>query len=157
MKPLNWQRIKKTIPEAASKRPRLAILILGLVTLLGLTWLTINTQMVLVGQRVRDLEAKLDRVNHENAKLEYDIAVMTQPKRIADRATALGLRPASQGQTTYLSVKYTPRDNPSQEQSRDSAQNQSRAERGIDLGLWWNELRSLFGLDGDLRTAEASR
>ncbi len=150
MKPLNWQKIKKQIPEAASKRPRLAILILGLLMLLGLIWLTINTQMVLVGQRVRDLEAKLDRVNHENAKLEYDIAVLTQPKRIADRASALGLRPASLAQTTYLSVKYTPRETLVQALPKAPA-------RSFDLGLWWNEVLIRLGLDSDLHTAEASR
>jgi cell division protein FtsL len=150
MKPFNWQKIKKQIPEAASKRPRFAILILGLLALLGLTWLTINTQMVLVGLRVRDLEAKLDRVNHENAKLEYDIAVLTQPKRVVDRASALGLRPASLSQTTYLSVNYTPRDNPVEALGKDTS-------RPPDLVSWWSDLLSHVGIGPDAHTAEASR
>ncbi len=156
MNPFNWQKIKKQIPEAASKRPRLAILILGLFALLALTWLTINTQMVLVGQRVRDLEAKLDRVNHENAKLEYDIAVLTQPKRIVERAFALGLRPAMPGQTTYLSLKYTPRDAVAQAQPMETTQSLSRSAPGHDLAAWWVEWLSWLGLSADTRTAEAS-
>ncbi len=150
MNPFNWQKIKKQIPQAASKRPRLAVLILGLLALLGLTWLAINTQMVLVGLRVRDLEAKLDRVNHENAKLEYDIALLTQPKRIADRASVLGLRPATLGQTTYLSIKYTPRDSLAQAQPNETT-------HSFDFISWWSELLSHLGLDADSHTAEASR
>ncbi len=146
----NWQKLKKKMHIPTPNRPRFAILVLGLGALLGLSWLSINTQTVLVGERVRELEAKLDRVNHENAKLEYDIALLTQPRRMADRATAIGLRPAALGQTAYLNVKYTPRDALAYKLP-------SAAERSFDWTVWWNNLQSWLGLGVDVRAAEASR
>jgi cell division protein FtsL len=129
----------------------LAILLLGLVALWGLLWLGITTQTVVLGQHVRDLDAQLDQTLRQNAQLEYDTAVLLQPDRIAKRATALGLRPASPTQTVYLDIKYAPRAAYVQQKKLVEPPPPS------DWTTWINDLLASIGLGSPSRSAEASQ
>jgi len=159
MNTINWQSVRHKFiynlntfkPRVTLTRTRLAILLLGLVALWGLLWLGITTQTVVLGQHVRDLDAQLDQTLRQNAQLEYDIAVLTQPDRIAKRATALGLRPASPSQTVYLDIKYAPRAAYVPEKKIVEPQPAS------DWATWVSDLFASIGLGSPSRSAEASQ
>lgn len=159
MNTINWQSVRRQFiynfstlrPRVTLTRPRLAILLLGFVALWGLMWLGITTQTVVVGQRVRDLDAQLDQTLRQNAQLEYDIAVLTQPDRIAKRATTLGLRPASPSQTVYLDVKYAPR------AAYVSEKRIVQPQPASDWTSWVGDVLASFGLGSPSRLAEASQ
>ena len=159
MNTIHWQSIRRQFiyqfaafqPRITLTRTRLAILLLGLVALWGLMWLGITTQTVVLGQHVRDLDAQLDQTLRQNAQLEYDIAVLTQPDRIAKRATALGLRPASPSQTVYLDIKYAPRAAYVLEKKT------SEPQPTFDWTTWVGDVLASFGLGSPSRSAEASQ
>ena len=150
----NWQAIKIKIwdlkPRLVLTRARAAILILGFVALWGLLWLGITTQTAGVGQRVRELDAQVELTVRENAQLQYDIAVLTQPDRIIKRATALGMRPVSPSQTVYLDIKYAPRAAyvPENKTVEPPAE--------FDWATWVSNALASVGLGFPSRTAEAS-
>ncbi len=155
MNSFNWHSVKHKIANLKRKtmltRTRLAILLLGLVALWGLMWLGITTQTVIMGQQVRELDAQLDRTLRENAQLEYDIAVLTQPDRIAKRAAALGLRPASPSQTVYLDIKYGPR------AAYGAEKKLVGSPPAFDWAAWFNDALAAIGLSVSSRSAEASQ
>lgn len=132
---------------------RLWVLLIGILALWGIVYLGLNSQAVVTGQHVHELQDKLDRVNRENAQLEYDIAARLQPGRIAERATALGLHPATISQTVYISVKNYPTRAASV--ARD-AQRTTTTSRPFALASWWNDLLASVGLGGGLGAAEAT-
>lgn len=132
---------------------RLGILLVGIIALWGIVYLGLNSEATITGQRVHDLQDKLDRISHENAQLEYDIAALLQPSRMAERATALGLRPATISQTVYFNVKNYPT---SAASVTYESQPTTRKLRPSDLTSWWNDLLARVGLGGGLRAAEAT-
>jgi hypothetical protein len=155
MNSVHWHRFKNKIAHLKSRltltRTRLGILVLGLVVLWALMWLGISTRMALVGQHVRELDDQVDLTQRQNAQLEYDIAVMTQPDRIAKRAAALGLRPASPAQIVYLDIKYPPR-------AAYAPQKQvADLPPQFDFALWWRNALSSVGLSASGLAAEASQ
>jgi cell division protein FtsL len=158
MDTINWQSVRHQFiykfgrlnPRITLTRPRLAIMLLGLVALWGLMWLGITTQTVFVGQHLRDLDAQLDQTQRQNAQLEYDIAVLTQPDRIIKRATALGMRPASPSQTVYLDIKYPLR-------AAYVPEKKSVEPPTSDWTTWLNDAFAALGLSSPARLAEASQ
>jgi len=152
---LHWHPIKimiaKLKPRLTLTRTRLGILILGLVVLWALMWLGISTRIAFVGQQVRELNDQADLTQRQNAQLEYDIAVLTQPDRIAKRAAALGLRPASPTQIVYLDIKYPPR-------AAYAPQKQvAELPQRFDFPLWWKNALASVGLSTPGLAAEASQ
>lgn len=87
---------------------RALVLLVGLVALLGLLYLTQSSQATLTGTRAVELQTRLERLRRENAQLEYEIAVLTAPDKLAERARRLGLRPATITQTMYIVVHDYP-------------------------------------------------
>jgi len=70
------------------------------------------SQTTLTGQRVREIQLDIERIKRENMQLEIDIAALTAPVRIAERARALGLRPTLPSQVQYIVIKDFPTTNP---------------------------------------------
>ncbi len=87
---------------------RLLIWLVGVLALVGLIYLGQSSQAVVTGARVLELQAELERLQRTNAELEYEIATLTTPARLAERARALGLRPATMSQTIYIVVPDYP-------------------------------------------------
>lgn|SRR5574341_48526 len=148
----NWQN-KNSFTRISFDNVRLWVLLVGLIALWGIVYLGLNSESAVTGQRVHDLQDKLDRVNRENAQLEYDIAALLQPSRMAERATALGLHPATISQTIYITVKNYPTRATS---VAHEAQPTATTLRSFDLASWWNDLLASVGLGGGLRAAEAT-
>ncbi len=132
---------------------RLWVLLIGIIALWGIVYLGLNSHAAVTGQHVHELQDKFDRVSRENAQLEYDIAARLQPSRIAERATALGLHPATISQTVYINVKNYP--TPAASVTYES-QPTTRKLRTSDLASWWHDLLASVGLGGGLRAAEAT-
>jgi cell division protein FtsB len=132
---------------------RALLLMVGLVALLGMIYLTQSSQATLTGTHTLELQDKLERLRRENMQLEYEIAVLTTPDRIARTATRLGLRPATITQTTFLVVK----DYPVVSKSAPRNVEPATAVTGSNpIELLWNELLARLGLLPSARTAEAS-
>jgi len=87
---------------------RALMLLVGLLALLGFVYLGQNGQATMTGRRTQDLQAQRERLKRENAQLEVEIAQFTNPNRLAARAIALGLHPATDTQKTYYTVKNFP-------------------------------------------------
>ena len=132
---------------------RALLLLVGLIALLGMIYLMQSSQATMTGTHLIELQGKLERLRRENAQLEYEIAVLTAPDRIADRARRLGLRPATITQTTYIAVKNYPV-LPRKPTPRAEPADTLTASNSIDL--LWNELLSRLGLVSNARTVEAS-
>ncbi len=131
---------------------RALLIMLGVLALLGVIYLTQSSQATMTGQRAQDLQTRLDRLKRENAQLEYEIAVLTTPSKIAERARALGLHPATTAQTVFVTVKDYPISAP------------KPAPATVDLTVsspdslttLWNELLLRLGLAPIGRTVEAT-
>jgi cell division protein FtsL len=85
------------------------------VIVLALFWLAYVSQAsrtTLTGQRVYEMQQELERVKRENMQMEVDIAALTTPARIAERARALGLRPTTTSQIQYVVIRDYPIVNP---------------------------------------------
>lgn len=95
-------------PNVSIHHVRTLSLLLGVLILFGSVYVGQSTQATLNGQRVQDLQEKLERLQRENAQLEYDIAALNTPVKIAARARALGLHPATPAQMIFLTVKNYP-------------------------------------------------
>ncbi len=95
----------KEISLLEIRRPLIAM---GVLILIGGMYSVVTTQITLTGQRVLDLQNRLERLTRENQQLEFDIAKETTFEKIEPRARALGLRPISPAQMTYLVVKNYP-------------------------------------------------
>ncbi|MBI5029647.1 MAG: hypothetical protein HZB51_03915 [Chloroflexi bacterium] len=131
---------------------RTVIVLLGLLVLVGLLYVGQSTQATLNGQRVQDLQARLDRLNRENAQLQYEIAAMTTPAKIADRARAQGLRPASPQQMVFITVKNYP---VTAKVAPVPKTNVTPSSDSPLLNLW-NEILARLGLAPSPRTVEAT-
>lgn len=131
---------------------RALLLLVGLIALLGMIYLTQSSQATMTGTRTIELQEKYERLRRENAQLEYEIAVLTTPDKIAERARRLGLRPATITQTTFLVVKNYPvvSAKPAQVQAALAPTFSNSFE------LLWNELLARLGLLSNARTVEAS-
>ncbi len=131
---------------------RTVIVLLILLVLIGFIYVGQSTQATLNGQRVQDLQTQLDRLNRENAQLEYDIAAMTTPAKMAERARALGLRPATPTQMVFITVKNYP------VTAKVTLPIKTGATPSADSPLvnLWNELLARLGLAPSPRTVEAT-
>lgn len=129
---------------------RALLLLVGVIALLGMMYLTQSSQATMTGTRAIELQEKYERLRRENAQLEYEIAVLTTPDKLAERARRLGLRPATITQTTYLVVQNYPAA-PSQPAPSLAPTNSSDP-----FELLWNELLARLGLLSNARTVEAS-
>jgi hypothetical protein len=129
---------------------RALLLLVGLLALLGMIYLTQSSQATMTGTRTLELQEKYERLRRENAQLEYEIAVLTTPDKIAERARRLGLRPATITQTTYIVIKNYP------VASAKPAPLVPNAKSSDPFELLWNELLARLGLLSNSRTVEAS-
>ena len=134
---------------------RALLLLVGLVALLGMIYLTQSSQATVTGTRARELHEKLERLRRENTQLEYEIALLTAPDRVARIATLGGLRPATITQTTFLVVTNYPVV-PKPVSRNGEPANALAASNAIEL--LWNELLLRLGLlrAASPRTVEAS-
>lgn len=87
---------------------RTLLVLVGVIALVGLLYLAQSTQATLTGKRVVKLQERLEHLRRENAQLEYEIAVLTAPHRIAERAARLGLRPLTPARAKYVVVTDYP-------------------------------------------------
>jgi cell division protein FtsL len=104
---MEGSRIQKIKPSNALGHNivRALIPLASLIALLGMIYLWQSSQATMTGQRGQELQDKLERLRRENAQLEYEIAALTSPDKIAERARKLGLRPAMITQTTYTVLR----------------------------------------------------
>jgi len=133
---------------------RALVLLGGIVALLGLLYLTQSSQATMTGKRVVELQTRLEQLQRENVQLEYEIAVLTAPDKMAERARRLGLRPATPQQMTYLVLKEYPTMPP---KSSPLVQNVINPPGSADpLEALWNELLARLGWRANGRIVEAS-
>lgn len=133
---------------------RALILLLALLALLGIIYMAQSSQAALTGQHVQELRDQLGRLDREIDQMEYDIAVQTTPAKIADRARALGLHPATISQTVFLPVKNYPAALLKAPVPPSAPAANTPGEWFIVA--WWNELMVRLGLSGEVRPVEAS-
>ena len=130
---------------------RSLLILVGVFALIGLIYLGQNGQATVTGRRAQDLSMQLDAIKHENAQLEIEIAQLTLPSRIADRARALGFRPATITQTLYVVVKNYPTD-----PAPVVAKPATTAASSSNLTTWWNNFLTWMGLPPTSPTVEAT-
>jgi cell division protein FtsB len=130
---------------------RAFLLLVGVLALMGLVYLGQNGQATMTGRRAQDLTQQLERIQRENAQLEVEIAQLTLPSRIAERARALGFRPATISQTVFIVVKNYPVDSKPAVAAR-PADTASSSE----LAALWNDLLTWMGLTPASQTVEAT-
>jgi hypothetical protein len=127
-------------------------LLIGLVALIGLIYLGQSGQATMTGRRAQDLQDQLIRIRRENAQLEVDIAQLTLPARIADRAHIIGFRPATISQTVFVVVKNYPMDaKPAAGPTTPAATTTS-----LDVASIWNGILNWVGLTSAGQTVEAT-
>ncbi|MBM3127815.1 MAG: hypothetical protein FJ009_04170 [Chloroflexi bacterium] len=130
---------------------RALLLLVGVIALLGMMYLTQNSQAAMTGTRTLELQDRLERLRRENAQLEYEIAVLTTPDKIAERARRLGLRPATITQTVFIAINnYPAASKPA------SPATLAPTKSAAPMELLWNELLARLGLLSSGRTVEAS-
>jgi cell division protein FtsB len=142
MEGTNNRRPKSSI-VSSQHIARLLIPFAGLLVLLGMVYLWQSSQSTMTGQRALELQDKLERIRRENSQLEYEIATLTTPDKIAERARKLGLRPVAITQTTYTVFK-----NYSVTPANPAGPNADTAEAGKSnnpIGFLWNELTARLG------------
>jgi hypothetical protein len=128
------------------------LLLVGLIALIGLIYLGQNGQATMTGRRAQDLQDQLTRLRRENAQLEVEIAALTLPTRIADRARVLGFRPATITQTVFVVVKNYPVDaKPAIAPAPPVA-----AAFSFDAASLWNGILNWVGLPPAGQTVEAT-
>lgn len=130
---------------------RALILLLCLLALFGLIYLGQSSQATVTGQHVQNLQEQLDRLNRENAQYQYDLAVLTTPSKIAERARVIGLRPAMPTQMVFLTVKNYP---VSVAKAAPSTSSQTSSDSGV--AVLWQEFLARLGLSSSARTVEAT-
>jgi hypothetical protein len=128
------------------------LLLVGLIALIGLIYLGQNGQATMTGRRAQDLQDQLTRIKRENAQLEVEIAQLTLPSRIADRARVLGFRPATITQTVFVVVKNYPVD----AKPVVAPLVPAAAASSLDVGTVWNGILNWVGLNSEGQTAEAT-
>lgn len=116
---------------------RALLVLAGALCLVGLAYLGQNGQATLTGRQVQDLQTQLERIERENAELENENAQYTLPSQVADRAKAMGFRPATISQTVFVVVKnFPPTETP-------APSNAAGSQTGSG---WWDELLGWLGL-----------
>lgn len=133
---------------------RALFLLIGLTALLGIIYLTQSSQATMTGTRVIELQNELEQLRRSNAQLEYEIAVLTAPKRIAEIAARRGLHPATLTQTTFIVVNNYPVLPPRAAPRNAESVNTASASNALEL--LWNELMARLGVLSSERTVEAS-
>jgi cell division protein FtsB len=133
---------------------RALLLLVGLIALLGMIYLTQSSQATMTGTHALELQDKLERLRRENKQLEYEIALLTAPDKIAARARKQGLGPATITQTLFIAVKYSPVLPPKSALRNGELGNSPTTSNSFEL--LWNELLSRLGLLSNGRTVEAS-
>ena len=128
------------------------LLLLGVIALIGLIYLGQNGQATMTGRRAQDLQDQLARIQRENAQLEVDIAQLTLPTRIADRARVLGFHPATTAQTVFVVVKNYPVD----AKPASSPTVPDAAPSSLDVASVWNGILNWVGLNSAGQTVEAT-
>ena len=138
--------IRKSKPNKAIGHNivRALILFAGLLALLGIIYLWQSSQSTLTGQRALELQDKLERLRRENAQLEYEIAALTTPDKIAEHARKLGLRPTTITQTTYAVLNNYSVAAAKPTTAIDGSLGATTADNPI--GFLWNELMVRLGL-----------
>lgn len=129
---------------------RALLILVGVFAIIGLIYLGQNGQATVTGRRAQDLAQQLDAVKRENAQLEVEIAQFTLPSRIADRARAIGFRPATISQTLYVVVKNYPAD-PTPALDKPAA-----AASSSNATTLWNDFLTWMGLLPSSQTVEAT-
>ncbi|MBI3913236.1 MAG: hypothetical protein HY327_03400 [Chloroflexi bacterium] len=132
-------------------RFRLPLITILAVMLMGGMYAVVNTQITLTGQRVLDLQNRLERLSRENQELDLELAKAKSFERIEPRARALGLRPIAPTQTTYLVVKNIPASPPVQP----IQPNFSEPSRSVGFLADLEDLLSRVGLAPGNNAAEA--
>ncbi len=130
---------------------RALLLLVGLVALLGFTYLGQNGQATMTGRRAQDLKEQLERIKRENAQLEVEIAQLSLPSRIANRAQVLGFHPATISQTMFIVVKNYPVDS-----TFPAAPAMAKVAKPNDLAALWDGLLAFMGLTPAASTVEAT-
>ncbi len=115
--------------------------LISLLVLVGTIYLLQMGQATMTGQRAQELLAQAERLNRENAQLEYDIATLAAPARIAERARAMGLRPATPAQTKFVVVNNFPVAQP-----KPTAPEIVAVAPRSGLDAWWNDLLAWLGV-----------
>ncbi len=143
--------LKKNTLESVrtSNTLRALLLLVGLLSVVGVIYLGQNGQATLTGRQVQDLEIRLERVKRENAQLEIETAQYTLPSQIAERARAMGFRPATISQTIFIVVNNYPND----AGSGTSSVPTPAPSGGASL---WDELLTWVGLAPTGSTVEAT-
>ncbi len=147
--PLNHNEKIKPQPKSIFTNVRLTIFCAAVIALFGVFYLGQVSQTTLTGQRTHDLQQELDRIKRENMQLELDIAALTTPVRMAERARLLGLSKVLLSQMQYLIVKNYPPENPKPVIDSNSVTSPSTP-------TMWNSLLARVGLASSSRTAEAT-
>ena len=129
---------------------RALLILVGVFAIIGLIYLGQNGQATVTGRRAQDLAQQLDAVKRENAQLEVEIAQFTLPSRIADRARAIGFRPATISQTLYVVVKNYPAD-PTPALAKPAA-----ATSSSNATTLWNDFLTWMSLQPSTQTVEAT-
>jgi hypothetical protein len=86
--------------------------LLWLVALLviGGLYLAVNAKLASAGRAVLQLESRREELRRTNAQLAATYAELTAPERLAERAAALGFRPAMPGEIEFVVVEgFVPR------------------------------------------------
>ena len=126
------------------------LLLVGLIALIGLIYLGQNGQATMTGRRAQDLQDQLTRIQRENAQLEVEIAQLTLPSRIAERAGILGFHPATITQTVFVVVKNYPVD------AKPAGAPPPAAASSFDAATIWNGMLNWVGLTSAGQTVEAT-
>lgn len=124
---------------------RMVLLAVAVFALLSVVYLAQSTQATVTGQRVQTLTEQLTRYEHEIDQLEYDIATLSTPARIAAVARGRGLHPAPITNTVYLRVKVNPL--PPAQPRVPSPADQAPVESSF-LATLWNDVLDWLGLAG---------
>ncbi len=117
---------------------RLGGIVLLVIVLFGVAYLGQASQATLTGQRVHDLQDKLDRIERQNAQLEYEIATELAPEKIQARAKAMGLRPATSAQARFMTVTDYP--NPTPTVIAPERADAGESTSSFDLSAIWKRL-----------------
>ena len=115
------------------------LLLVATITLVGITYLGQATEATVTGQRVHDLQDRLDRIERQNAQLEFEVASLLAPDKLETRAKALGLRPVVNSQLRFESA----RDYASEVSLLASASSITRSASTVEPkapSSWWDDL-----------------
>ena len=143
-------KTKKFDSQISTGNLRVFLLLVGLIALIGLIYLGQSGQATMTGRRAQDLQDQLSRIKRENAQLEVDIAQLTLPNRIVERARVLGFHPATITQTVFVVVKNYPVD------AKPVAAQVAPAASSFDGATVWNGILNWVGLNSGSQTVEAT-